>query len=397
MINLSKIRYDSTEVLENTETEVFEGQIRFDAKQPKINHLGWLMVDAYIARVGVIDMTDIKPGHREFIPEDALFNQDSLDTLPALDIEQIHKSGRQDGVVWGTPRKEITDKGTFLVVPLAIKDKYVIQDVLTHKTSEVSPEYLVNAVRQDGIFNGESYNHIQRQRVYTKIALVKNGTARGGRHVKIRLDSTDVDPKYLNYKEEPKQAENKIDDQNLKEKKVTMIIDGLNVDVKENEEKIVDKAIKDREAKIQAKEADLVAAGSRFDSLQAQFDEAQEKIKRFDSTDKLAEAREIIKLENSVKPILGESFRFDSLSPAEIKKQALQKLKPEIDLAGKSDDYISARFDSVMENETVNYDANDSAFDRSRQIASGAKGEAGQSEAGKVAKSLFARIAGKKE
>ncbi len=388
-----KIKYDSTETSTPPETETFEGQLKFDAKQPRFNHKGWLLVDAIIAKVGVIDRSDIQPGKMEYISEDELFKQDSLDTLTALEIEQFHKSNFDAGVVAGPPKKTINGSDVYLTIPIAVKNRQVIRDVLNNVTSEISPEYTNIDLPENGKHGNQAYNYRQIKREYHKLAIVRNGTARGGRDIRVKLDSTDQGEQYLNYRAGPETQPKKDNIDKLKEK-VRMKFGEFDIDVPKEHEQLANVYISNVNNEIQAHKKTTTDLQAKLDGLQAKYDSLEETVKKFDSVDYIATAKARLKLEDSVRPILGETFKFDSVSDSEIKKQALNKMNPDIDLNGKSDDYITARFDVEIENKK--YDSVAADFDNSRQIAAGARQEQGQPEHIKASKSLFNDLAGVK-
>lgn len=65
--------------------------------------------------------------------------------------------------------------------------------------------------------------------------------------------------------------------------------------------------------------------------------------------DALAIARARVLLETSLTPHLPAHYRFDGKTDAEIRADALHQVAPNVDVTGKSDDYIAARLDAVLD------------------------------------------------
>ena len=378
-----KIKLDSVETPEKTEVYkdapsiegYYVGQLKHDAKSPKFNHLGWLMADAVIAKVGVIDRSDIEKGRKEFVSEDELFKQDSLNTLQGMDIEQHHGSNYLGGVYIGPARKETNKDGIFLVAPVAIKNKQMIQDVLNNRTSEVSPEYETGSdVPTRGKFDGIDYNYLQKDRIYRKITLVRNGTARGGRNVRIKLDSTDGQERYLNYIESPEEGKNTKND-SKKQEMVKMKFGKFDIDVPKDQEKLGELYIEGVTTEINTAKQDAADWKTKYDGLEAEVKPIKEKITKFDSEDYkkqiIQEAKDRVKLENEASGILTEegkeAVKFDGKTDTEIRKEVLVKFDSTIKFDGLTDDEIKGEYNATLRLQ-VNKQADDKTkYDSVRQ------------------------------
>lgn len=349
----------------------FEGQIKFDSSGAKKNLNGYLIVDAYLAKVGVVERFENGELKKEFVSEEELFKTDSIATLEGSPVTRNHpvENGKRVfvdtkntqyhaiGMVIGTPEKSEEDGEIFLKAKLSITDNTAIDDILKGRLRQVSPGYIASEIKATGNYKGKEFNRIQKNRRYNHQAIVPEG--RGGEKVRVKLDGVD-DYFYID--------DFKTDSENEKEKIVTMLIDGLDVDVKANEEKIVRKAIDDRDNKIKSLETQIQTDKAKFDSLNNELKTEKEKIAKFDSKDYIKEARKRIKLEDSVKLILGDSFKCDGLDDIELAKSALKKMKPDLDISNEKDDYIFARFDTALEMELQKYDSSRQNADNARNL-----------------------------
>jgi hypothetical protein len=170
---------------------------RIDATRRDQN--GYLEADAAVTRTGVFvyrhpDGTVT----RELRHPDEVFKADSLSTLknrPAtLGHPQAGKLNAKNtrllsvGAVVG----DVSHDERLVNTKLQITDEDAINRILDDKNParEVSCGYEAEVVKQDGTFNGERYDHIQKNIVYNHVALVPKG--RAGREVGVRLDAGDA-------------------------------------------------------------------------------------------------------------------------------------------------------------------------------------------------------------
>ena len=115
-----------------------------------------------------------------------------------------------------------------------------------------------------------------------------------------------------------------------------------------------DKAKAEKEAEEAKKEKEKAdsALKSETDKLQAKLDSVEASLKEHrDSVapEKMAAMVQTrVKIEDAAKKILGADAKFDSKSNLEVMKEVITK-KTNVDMADKSEDYVTARFDSIVE------------------------------------------------
>jgi len=186
-----------------------------------------------------------------------------------------------------------------------------------------------------GVYEGQRYDAIQRNIRANHVAIVESG--RAGSEVKIRMDSAVMtsDPT------EPQDQESRMD-------KIT--INGVDYEVSSQ----VAQALATERADALAK---LATESKRADSAEAQRDEAADKLAkeqaaRKDSEDPgklaaLVAAR--VALETSARTVLGDGENFAGKSDKDVRLAVIAKAAPALKLDGKSDEYISARFDAIVD------------------------------------------------
>lgn len=221
-----------------------------------------------------------------------------------------------------------------LYVSVTVTDKDLIQKVHDGKR-EISIGFLSDVVAEQGTYNGQAYEFVQRNIEINHIAIVDQG--RAGPEVAIRSDS---------------------DAWQLKDEKGGRTMPVFKIDGKDFE---VDTAVKSHIEKLEAQLETATTKVAGLDSLQGRFDalevklqntekdlkEAKEKQVSADEMDKKVDER--VALISTAKPLLCDSFEFTGKTEREIKEAVISTTKEEFKGDGKSDDYINAFFDATVE------------------------------------------------
>lgn len=230
----------------------------------------------------------------------------------------------------GMSHTDATVRNLKLYVSMTITDEALIQKVRDGKR-EISIGFLSDVVAEQGTYNGEAYQFVQRNLEINHIAIVDQG--RAGPEVAIRSDS------------DAWQIEGG------KENMPTYKIDGKDYEV----DSAVKSFLEAQQAKLEnaeTKAKGLDTLQGRFDAQEAQLQKAQadlEEAKKAqlsaDELDKKVEER--VTLVATVKPFLGDSFDFTGKSDRELKEAVIQTVNAEFKGDSKSDDYINAFFDAT--------------------------------------------------
>lgn len=331
---------------------------------------GFLRLPIRATRVGIFKylMPDGKI-RRELRPPEEVFNVDSMETLAGVPITikhpsdlvttknfSLHSVGMTGDNVVATDKKYLDVFGT-IAKERAVK---MIEDKMDKKESqEVSCGYTADIDETPGVFNGETYDVVQRNIRYNHIALVDRG--RAGSEVKLRLDEDQGITYDKNIKIGEDSMEKEISIDGMKAKVDEKFADAFEKMMKKSKEDMdemkskMSKAEKKgdelaEEIKTLTKEKDTIEA--KKDSLEDEIKKVKEENKPVkmdaDQIDALVEERSNVCATAS--EIIGEEFKKDGLSNLEIKKQVIAKINPDLKLDEKSEDYIAARFDSIAEN-----------------------------------------------
>lgn len=332
---------------------------------------GFLRAPAYLTRVGVFPYRQADGSvRRELRLPEEVFDLESIASLklapltndhPKVAVTPLNVKQLQVGVVGEDIQPA---EGLYLGSMVTVMDATAIRDVEAG-VEELSCGYDCKMEETPGVYEGEPYDVIQRKIRYNHVALVPKG--RAGRNVKLRLDSQDAIQLST---EEQAMEEIEIDGQKVSvSPEAAAVIKAFMA----KQDQMVQDAKKDmapaaelQKAKEEkaAAEAEKVASEKKADEAQAKLDSATAELaKRNDSADRveaiakeLVKARKVAKIETK-------------LDAADIEKKSVTELKAEVlksngvDVTGKSQDYINARYDSIAERA----DREDAARETSRK------------------------------
>lgn len=328
---------------------------------------GFLQGTAAVARTGILTYI-MHDGslRKELVTEDTLFNNDSMESLKFKPITNQHPKERLLNSKTVKNRKvgmtgEMVKKdGDFLTTSLVVTDSDAIRDI-ENGTRELSPGYKVDILLQPGEWNGEKYDAIQIKRKYNHVAACDQ--ARGGPDLRLHLDSeTHIDGYEFNIdknKQEPKKIERT-------KKMPKILINSIDYEATQEVINHVDELNKQ-----------LEVLKTKTDALQGEYD------KLLGERDSLKEDHETLK--NSVPKLVSEGVQeklkldsvcskilqkeeiehLDGKPSIEVKKTLIKKRYPNANFDGKSDEYIDARFDALVE--TVEVEKKDETLNKQRQ------------------------------
>lgn len=328
--------------------EALTDQIRVDrSRLPSViaTDEGYLRGDAVVTRCGVFEYLNADGTiRRELRHPDDVLAADSLATLRMLPITLEHPAGvlvNSDNVSTlsvGSTGENYTVDGDHVQSTVTIMASRAVSAARAGTHAELSMGYKLRLDEEAGVWNGQPYTHRQRDIRYNHLAMVPVG--RAGRAARLNLDGAAVQ---LDTQENPMLKIN---------------IDGLAYDAAPEVVNLVTKLRADAETAA-AKHADAAAtAQASLDKLQANYDALFEAKKKSDeeledekkkNTDEAIGAR--IAERTALLDRAGKIAKFDAagLNAIGIMTAALKAQNPAIALDGKSDDYITARFDTAVE------------------------------------------------
>lgn len=332
---------------------------------------GFLRVQMRATRVGVFKYLR-KDGSvvKELRHPDDVFAPESLATLQGKPITLLHPKNIPNGLVTSrnvgqisvglTGDSPVVSENAFVDTSGTITNEKGVREVerrmATKQDQEVSCGYKCDMIEESGVFNGEVYDRRQVNIQYNHVALVPKG--RAGNNCKLRLDEDEA----ILYDKHIQLEDNSME---------TIKIDGQEFEVSTEAAKSFrkleakhDEALSTSkketakaEAKADAINESLAEVKKTSSKLEAKADGLEDEVKTLkaeketkmdaNAMDALVEERTSI-CETATK--LVKDFKKDGLSNIEIKKQVIVAISPDVKLDEKSEDYIDARFDGIVEN-----------------------------------------------
>jgi hypothetical protein len=328
---------------------------------------GYLRAWATIARTGVQHYTDADGSiRREYRPENEVASPESLASFAGKAITLEHppvlldSANTKDYQVGFSGTEVVYDNG-FVRAVMTITDKDAIERIMRGDAKEVSAGYRVNYEAVPGVTDsGETYDGIQTEISGNHIAVVRRG--RAGPQVKLHLDRLDAaDPSLFSPIEEPSMtakvnfdgAEFEVtesvalaitkerEDAKMSYEDMKNKYDGMMSEASKLKEEM-DAMGKEMQGKCDAAEGRADALAEEVESLKSDLEAAQQV-----NIDGLVEER--IALINKARTSLDSAFDFAGLSTREIMEASIKAVRGDADLSDRSDDYVTAMFDTLAE------------------------------------------------
>jgi hypothetical protein len=302
---------------------------------------GYLVTEARFARNGLYEYSGREVGKPEmdrvivYRPDDEVFNQDAMSSFAHKPVTNDHPSANVSAKTWKRDAVGFTDgrvarDGDFVVVPMMVTDEQAIADVEAGK-AELSAGYTCDLDFVDGqLPNGQKYDAVMRNIRGNHVAIVDRG--RAGSECRIGDSFGDGDF-------------------NMNLKKI--LVDGLQVETTDAGEAAIIKlqgqvadasralaaAEADRDTKLADKDKELAAKDAQIDDLKTKVIDAA----TLDA--KVAERAILVDRATKLVP----TFDAKGKSDAEIKRAVVQAKCGDAAVTDRSDVYIDARFDTLVE------------------------------------------------
>lgn len=342
--------------------------ILMDVGELALQPNGFLSVPANLTRTGVFTYFDRGPDGvvrviRQLRSPEEVFNPDTMASLVGLPTtndhppEIIEPGNARDYIVGMTsdeprrlyiPKPGVEDTAEekhgedYVSQRVTFFDRNAIDLIKAKKKTALSLGYLCDLDPKPGVWKGQQYDYVQRNIRYNHLSLVDR--ARGGDNCKVIVDGKE-------------QTES------------VYLCDGMETNDKRQETKPM-KEFEYKGQKFQVDDASFVvflslqkdadesraeAARVKTESekVQARLDEANEQneaLKEQLKTDNLdAKVAERVALEVVARQYLDDKVDLRKMSDRQVKEAVVKKLRPSISLDGKSEEYVTVRFDCAIE------------------------------------------------
>jgi hypothetical protein len=328
---------------------------------------GYLRAWATIARTGVQQYSDADGSiRREYRPESEVASPESLASFAGKAITLEHptvlldSSNTKDYQIGFSGTEVVYDNG-FVRAVMTITDEDAIKRIMRGDAKEVSAGYRVNYEASPGVTDsGENYDGIQKEISGNHIAVVHRG--RAGPQVKLHLDRLDAaDPSLFILTEDSSMtakvnfdgAEFEVtesvalavtkerEDAKKSYEDMKKMYDGMMSKASEMKEEM-DAMEKEMKGKCDSAEGRADALSEEVNSLKADLEAAQKV-----NVDSLVEER--IALIDKARTSLDSAFDFTGKTVREIMEASVKSVRGDIDLSERSDDYVTAMFDTLAD------------------------------------------------
>lgn len=324
------------------------------AKPIKLDN-GWLRCEGILTRTGVFQYRNMDGSiRRELRLPEEVFAKDALKSLSLVPLTDDHPdvgfldaSNAQQYAV-GSVGEVVRKDGETVKAEMLITNETMVAKLDARQKSQLSCGYFADLEPASGEWHGQKYDAIQRNIRGNHVAIVD--VARAGPEAKIRLDS------FSGVMVASNTGEN--DSQGTTEMNKKIRIDGVDFEVTEpvaqayaNKKDAYKKSIDKLEKQIAKEQA-------RADAAEESLKAAQESLKAANDPAALREkisAR--VAIETQARSVLGSDVRLDTMSEREIRVAVLSKMNKNFKADGKSDEYVSARFDIAIETAQKSDDA----------------------------------------
>lgn len=329
---------------------------------------GFLEVPAHISRVGIqaytaaeMGLTDRKPDEiiNVYRPAEEVFSDESLASFANKPLTDNHPpelvtSLNAKKYAVGHAGPEVVRDIDRAKTILHFTDADAITQIESGKV-ELSNGYTADIEWQEGVTpDGMKYDAIQTNIKGNHIAIVERGRAGSACRV-----ADNLPPK----KETKPMGKITIDDVDFEvSDQAAQAVVKLQARLKDAEEETETEAEKAKKKEDEMEEAKKEATKSE-DALKAKLDDAIAKIPTDASLDTLISDR--MTVVDSVRKVMPD-IAWEGKDAATLKKEVVTDKCPDLNLDGKSDEYISVRFDLLTEDSNSNSQANlDDAFSKS--------------------------------
>ncbi|AIL99943.1 DUF2213 domain-containing protein [Sinorhizobium meliloti] len=320
---------------------------------------GYLVADVRTARTGIQLYAGYELGKPEmsvvkvFRPEDQVFDKASLGSYAHKPVTNDHPDEAVTADNWkalsvGQIGDEVARDGEFVRIPLVVMDGATISEIEGGKR-ELSAGYTCDLAWEPGTTPaGEKYDAIQKDIRINHVAIVQRGRAGSEARIGDGVRSWGAAP----FTSDQKPKEDKI--MTLK----TVTVDGIPVEVTDQgatvigtlQQRLADANTKFSDAE-KAHQTALAAKDAELAKKDAEIDALKGKILSDADLDKRVQARaDLITKAHAI----AKDVKTEGLSDAAIRKAVVVAKLGDAAVADKSEAYIDARFDMLVEDASKN-------------------------------------------
>lgn len=333
---------------------------------------GGVRMPAALTRVGVFRYRDAQGREwGELRPPEEVFAPASLATLRDAPVVDLHPatpvtSQNYRALNLGHVHDDVApEAGRFVVATVTVQDADAVRMILAGDRREVSCGYSARVEPTAGVWEGETYDGVQRDIRYNHVGLGPEGWGRAGSEVSLRLDGAAVQ-----VRGDAAPKGNNVRVIKIKGREYKLDAEGEVAAAQGAMDDVTKKADADATELAAVKES-LMNSLTLVAQLEAKLKAAEaakpvvtEEMVPDEVADSLARKRNDLHLR--ARRVLGDTdekgqpLKLDGLSVAEIHRRAVSKARPEIKLDGLSAETLAGMFLAVTTESTTSSARNDS-------------------------------------
>lgn len=322
---------------------------------------GYIRANAVVTRTGIFLYSNEDGSvRRELRHPDDVWDVDSIASMELIPVTNNHPEEKLVNaknfkkLAIGYTGETVKKDGEYVLAKVVITDQDGVDWIKNQGRKELSLGYTVDLHPEAGSYNGQPYDFRQKNIRYNHLAVVN--TARAGSEARIALDAQDtVDI----LKEVEKMAKRKIkidEEEVLMETQTAEYVERLVDDLKnlQDEKARVEEEIRMIKEKLERTEAERDSYKERVDNPKEK-DGATVAEAKMDSATFSKAVQDRVKVIKCAEESLEKSQRqnLDSMSDLDIKKAIIAQCRKSISLDGKSQTYVEAMFDTILDEKTA--------------------------------------------
>ncbi len=343
------------------------GSVQGDAV---ITEEGYIRANAIVTRTGIFNYRNADGSlRRELRHPDDVWNDESISSMQLIPVTNGHPNERlvtaenYKRLAVGFTGETIKKNGDFVLANMVITDHETVNAIKNNNRRELSLGYLVDLDETPGNYNGDDYDARQTNVRYNHLAIVDK--ARAGSEARIALDSLDAE-EFIK-EEVPAMAKRKIkidNDELFIEESAADHIDHLEANVRNltDEMERVRRELDEQKAQLANARKELERSEAERDSMRDRVNSptAMNMTANMDSAAFKKAVNERIKLYQFAEQTLGKAktSNLDSMNAIDIKKTIISECRKSINLDGKSDIYVEAMFDTIVDEKSTSKKVN---------------------------------------
>lgn len=347
-----------------------KGIVRGDAK---VTDEGYIRANAVVTRSGIFTYQNADGSVRkELRHPDDVWEAESIESMELIPVtnghptEKLVKSDNAKRLAIGYTGETIKKEGDYVLSKMVITDSAGVDAIMKNGRKELSLGYTVDLEEEEGYYQGERYDARQRNIRYNHLAIVDK--ARAGKEARIALDADDAE-EILQEVNSMAKRKIKIDDDTevMVEESTASYIDRLQDDLKNLRDERDRVAAKEKDARDELKrvEEEIAMIQGKLDKTESERDSMKDQLSTVekDSKNMNSDSEEFKKAVNDRVNLLkvAENYlsknvveKLDSMSNLDIKKEIISVSRKSINLDGKSEIYVEAMFDTIIDDQKSN-------------------------------------------